>query len=453
MRYEPKPYQKKGIAILTDAYKRGRNQALFIDMGLGKTSITLTWLTSIDYQKEKILVIAPLAVAKNTWSDEIKKWDHTSCIQYTQILGTKKQREKAIENDTSNFHIINLENLPWLLSTYPFDYTILIIDELSAFKHSNTIRFKMLKQVSARPKFVIGLTGTPAPNGYGDIWSQMFLLDGGKRLGKYKTQYHRDYFEPGFINRKGIVCSWKLRSDREKTIIDEKLKDIALSMMKEDFLELPDYVDNIIDIELTEKAKEIYANIKNEYMHRINDNIVVKAVMQDTSNKLRQICCGHIYDNNGVSTHIHDEKLNALDRIVSEANGEQILVFYSYVADKELILKKFKCDTTDTPNYLARWNAKKSEILLAHPQSIGHGLNLQQGGHIIVWYGLTYSSELYQQSNARLHRTGQSKPVIIHHLLTKNSIEKHVYNALKKKISVEKMLVEYLSWKGNMECK
>ncbi|WP_159723157.1 DEAD/DEAH box helicase [Enterococcus sp. CSURQ0835] len=411
--------------------------ALLLDMGLGKT---LSSLTAIDELLntfeviENVLVIAPLSVAEKTWTDEIEKWDHLNHLTFSKILGSKNQRLQALQQKT-DVYLINRENVEWLVEHYKqkWPFKTVIIDELSSFKSPQAKRFKALRKVRPLMERVIGLTGTPSPNSLLDLWSEIYLLDQGERLGKTITQYRNRYFTPGQKNGH-IVYSWDLVPGAEEKIY-QKIGDICVSMKAKDYLKLPPKTDNVVEVELSPQSWKKYKELERHYVLELKDSDVVASNAATLSNKLLQLANGSIYDENGEAVVIHDEKLDALERIVEDSQGQPVLVFYQYKHDLDRILKQFKqAKVLDvSAGDIQKWNTGKIPILLAHPQSAGHGLNLQQGGHIIVWFGLTWSLEYYQQANARLDRQGQPYPVIIHHLVAKGTIDEDVMKALKNK--------------------
>jgi SNF2 family DNA or RNA helicase len=383
---------------------------------------------------ENVLVIAPLSVAEKTWTDEIEKWDHLKHLTFSKILGNQKQRLEAL-NKKADVYLINRENVEWLVNHYQrsWPFKTVIIDELSSFKSASAKRFKALRRVRPFMERVIGLTGTPSPNSLMDLWAEIYLLDQGERLGKTITQYRNKYFTPAQKNGH-IVYSWQLVPGAEEEIY-RKISDICVSMKAKDYLKLPPRTDNIVEVELSDADWKKYKSLEREYVLELKDSDVVASNAAALSNKLLQLSNGAIYDENTEAIEIHQTKLEALDRIVEDAQGQSVLVFYQYKHDLERIKRRFKqakqLDVTDGD--IKKWNDGKIPILLAHPQSAGHGLNLQQGGHIIVWFGLTWSLEFYQQANARLDRQGQTEPVIVHHIVTKNTIDEQVIKALQGK--------------------
>lgn len=424
---------------------------LLLDMGLGKTVSTLTAINRLMYEDleiSKVLVIAPKRVAEDTWVKEVDKWDHLKHIRISRVLGTERQRKDALRAD-ADIYVINRENVCWLVAYYhgtlPFD--MLVIDELSSFKSPKAQRFKALRLV--RPQFsrVVGLTGTPAPNGLIDIWSQIYLLDQGERLEKTITKYREKYFRPGRSNGQ-VVFDYKILDGSEKAIY-QKISDICVSMKAEDYLELPPRLDHITEVSLSGDIREQYEDFEKTEVLRLLDQdeeSPISAVNAAAlSNKLLQFSNGAIYDADRNVHEIHDYKLEALEEIVEAANGEPVLIFYSFRHDISRIKRKLKAykprELVDGKD-IDDWNAGKIPVLLAHPAGAGHGLNLQKGGNIILWYGLTWSLELYQQACARLHRQGQSRPVQIYHLLTKGTMDEDVMKAISGKADKQEALMQ-----------
>lgn len=401
------------------------HSGVFQDMGLGKT---LTTLTAIDYlirfnQIRKVLVIAPLNVAKQTWSDEIEKWDHLQNLTYSKVIGSPKQRLEALQAK-ADIYITNVDVVTWLVEQYqrdwPFD--MVVVDELSSFKSAASKRFKALRKVRPKFKRFVGLTGTPAPNSLMDLWSQMYLIDRGERLESNITKYRRKYFTPDKMNGH-IVYSYKLIPGSDQIIYD-KIEDVAISMKSADYLDMPELIVNDLEIELDGKSKKQYDTFERDYVLSLGEDELVAANAAVLSGKLQQIANGAIYDEDKKVIEVHDEKLNVLERIVEEAQGKPILVFYWFQHDRDRILKRFKqakvLDVNDGD--VAKWNASEIPILLAHPASAGHGLNLQKGGNIMVWFSMTWSLELYQQAVARLYRQGQTEQtVIMHRIIVKGT--------------------------------
>ncbi|WP_017726754.1 DEAD/DEAH box helicase [Halalkalibacterium ligniniphilum] len=448
MKFKPHPYQEYAIEHVIKNPASG----LLLDMGMGKTVSTLTAVADLlhDYfDVSKVLVIAPKRVAEDTWSRETEKWGHTQYLKVSKVLGSQKERIRALL-EPAHIYVTNRENVEWLVEYYkkkwPFD--MVVIDELSSFKSSKSKRFRALRKVRPLIKRLVGLTGTPAPNSLLDLWPQMYLLDAGERLGKTLTQYRDKYFQAGARNGH-IVYEWKLKNGAEEAI-HERIGDICVSMQAKDHLNLPDRVDNVIKVPMDERTKEKYKQLEKDLLLPFADSDVVADTAAVLSNKLLQLANGAIYDENRDIQIVHDEKLNALEEIQEAANGKSLLVFYTYKHDLERIQQRFKqAKTLDTSKDIQDWNSGKIEMLLAHPASAGHGLNLQDGGHIIVWFGLTWSLELYQQANARLDRQGQKHSVIVHHLVAEGTVDEDVMRALEGKAVGQNALLEAV--KARME--
>lgn len=450
MEFKPHDYQQYAIQRIIDTKSIG----LFLDMGLGKTVSTLTALNELIYnyfEVGKVLIIAPLRVAKSTWSDEIEKWDHLNNLTYSKVLGSVNQRMDGLRKE-ADIYLINRENVKWIVEFYnhkwPFD--VVVIDELSSFKSAKSQRFKYLKKVIPLTNRVIGLTGTPTPNGFLDLWSQIYLLDRGQRLGGTIRSYRERYFEVGDRNyQTGMIYNYVLKEGAEETIL-KRLEDITVSMEAKDFLDMPDRIDNIVNIELSTKEFKNYKKLERDSILEIKDDVITASSAAVVTQKLLQYTSGAIYDENKNVVKIHDKKLEALEDIVEFNEGKPILVFYNFKHDLDRIKKRFSYlnpKTLDTEEDVKAWNEGKIKLLLCHPASAGHGLNLQSGGHIIVWFSLTWSLELYQQANARLHRQSQENNVIVHHLICKDTVDETVMEALKNKVKVQDLLMEYLKAK------
>lgn len=401
----------------------------------------------------KVLVIAPKHVAEDTWSTECEKWDHLKDLRISKILGTKIQRRAALHKD-ADIYVTNRENVDWLVDECQnaWMWDMLIIDELSSFKSSKAKRFRALRKVRPYFKWIVGLTGTPAPNSLIDLWPQIYLLDGGERLGRTITGYRNKYFTPGRSNGY-VVYDYNLREGSEETI-QNKISDICVSMKANDYLDLPERINNVVNIELPKKAKDVYRELEKDLMVELDNEDITAANAAVLTGKLLQICNGAVYDEDKNIVEVHDEKLNALMDIIEAANGKPVLIFYSFKHDLERIQKflsknKLKGEVLDGPQDIKRWNNGEIQILLLHPASAGHGLNLQYGGNIVVWFGLTWSLELYQQANARLHRQGQTKTVIINHIIAKNTVDEDVMKALNNKEVNQNVLLESIKARLN----
>lgn len=383
---------------------------------------------------ENVLVIAPLSVAEKTWSDEIEKWDHLNHLSFSKVLGPQKQRLAALTKK-ADVYLINRENVEWLVDHYRKDWPFktVIIDESSSFKSPSAKRFKALRKVRPMIERLVELTGTPSPNNLMDLWSQIYLLDQGERLGKTITAFRNHYFTPASQNGH-IVYSWALLPGAEEAIY-KKISDICVSMKAKDYLKLPPRTNNVIEVELSATDWKKYKELERHYVLELDESDVVASNAATLSNKLLQMANGCIYDENGDPKPIHEKKLDALERVIEEAQGQPVLVFYQYKHDLARIRERFRqARVLDvSAGDIKKWNEGKIPVLLAHPQSAGHGLNLQAGGHIIVWFGPTWSLEFYQQANARLDRQGQQNPVIVHHLVAKGTIDEDVMKALETK--------------------
>lgn len=450
MIFKPHKYQQIAIDKIFELPRCG----LFLEMGLGKTVITLTALEKLMYDRfevGRVLVIAPLRVAEDTWSRESEKWDHLKHLRISKILGTPQKRREALTAD-ADIYVINRENVVWLCSElagdWPFD--TVVIDELSSFKSPKAQRFKALRKYIVKAKRVIGLTGTPAPNGLIDLWSQIYLIDGGERLGRTVTGYRDRYFLPD--KRNGMtIFTYKLKPDADRLIWD-KLSDICISMRAEDWLTLPERIDNLVTVRLTDKQRKAYDEFEREQYIEFAEGEVTALSAAALTNKLLQFSNGAVYKSDGGYIETGSGKLDALEDIITAAGGRPMLCFYSYKHDLDRIKARFDfAQTLDSAEQIERWNRGKIPLLLAHPASAGHGLNLQAGGSIIVWFGLTWSLELYQQANARLHRQGQQQKVIVHHLITEGTCDEKVYQSLQGKSCVQDDLLDALKAKYGKE--
>lgn len=436
------PYQRYAV----DFIERHRFCGLFLDMGLGKTVSTLTAVKRMIYSFEvsKVLVIAPKRVAETTWTTEADKWEHLRCLKLSKVIGTEKERAEALGAD-ADVYVINRENVCWLVrylnGRMPFD--MLVIDELSSFKSHTAQRFKALKSVRYQFSRIIGLTGTPAPNGYMDLWAELYLLDGGERLGKYITRYREEYFHP-LISVGAVVYRYGLNAMSD-IVISKKISDICVSMKAGDYLQLPKRIDNTINVILTKDEKRQYDRFESEEILKINGETITAANAAAVTNKLLQYANGAVYDETKNVHTIHDAKIEALEELVEAASGDPVLVFYSYRHDAARImerLKKYDPVMLEGEKDISDWNEGKTKVLITHPASAGHGLNLQAGGHIIVWFGVTWSLELYQQANARLHRQGQTKSVMIYHLITKGTMDERVMKAIANKENGQNAMID-----------
>lgn len=440
MNYQPYDYQR----FAEDHILKNPNSGLFLGMGLGKTVTTLTAIDKLIHQDlavDKVLVIGPKKVVEDTWSTEIQKWDHLRHLRISIVLGTERQRIEALRKP-ADIYAINRENVAWLVGHYggSFPFDMVVIDELSSFKNASSIRFKALRTIRPRIKRITGLTGTPAPNGLIDLWPQMYLLDQGERLGKTLTGYRNQFFVPGRRNGH-VIFDYKLRSQAGEKEIYERIGDICISMKAEDYLQLPKRIDRIKEVHLPDSLMKKYNDFEKELVLSLDDTKDISAVNAAAlTNKLRQFANGAIYDSDRTWHEVHTEKLEALAEDLEAANGNNVLVFYQYQHDLERILKHFKAYKPvllKSAEQIKDWNEGKIQMLLAHPASAGHGLNLQYGGHLIEWFGVDWALELYEQAVARLDRQGQTQPVINSRIIAKGTIDEDVLQSLAGKATVQ----------------
>ena len=445
----PHKYQLTAINHVINVPKCG----LFLDMGLGKTVSTLTAIKELKYnrfQVNKVLIIAPKKVAEGTWSKEKDKWNHTKDFRVSLVLGSQQKRIKALSVN-ADLYIINRENIPWLVDYLRNDwyFDTVVIDESSSFKNSRSKRFKALKMVLPKINRLIELTGTPSPNGVEDLWAQIYLLDQGIRLEKYITHFRAKYMEPNKRNRSQIF-DYKIKDGVYDSIIN-KISDICISMKSEDYLELPDLFYNEIPVILNDKARRDYDKMERDFVLELEgaEDEITAVNAAALSNKLLQISNGAVYDSSGIYTEVHDAKIEAFLELVERLQGKSLLVFYNFQHDRDrikraleksdLVVKELKT-TQDEDD----WNAGKIDILLTHPASAAYGLNLQEGGNHVCWFGLSWNLEHYQQANKRLHRQGQKEKVIIHHLVTQGTRDEDVMRALDNKAGVQEEIMQSL---------
>lgn len=429
MKYKPHDYQ----TFATDFVLEHPACGLILDMGLGKSVITLTALWSLlldSFDVGKVLVVAPKRVAENTWPAELKKWEHLEGLTWSLVLGSEKDRRAALQR-RAKIYIINRENVTWLVDNYHWDFDTLVIDELSSFKSSKAQRFRALKRVRPRISRVIGLTGTPQPNGLLDLWPQMYLLDMGQRLGRFVGGYRERFFLPDKRNRE-VIYSYKPKEGAEEKIY-ELISDICISMKAADYLDMPELVSRQTVVQMNARERKLYDDFGRDMVLHLKDGDLDAVNAASLSGKLVQMANGAVYGENRKVHHIHDRKLDALEDIIETANGKPLLVAYWYKHDLERIRQRFDVRTIDTPKDIADWNEGKISVALIHPASAGHGLNLQDGGSTIVWFGLTWSLELYQQLNARLWRQGQKHTVVVQHIVTAGTHDEDIMNALERK--------------------
>ena len=439
MKFIPHDYQQYAI----DFIKNNEVAAVLLDMGLGKTSITLTAVNDLifdSFEVSKVLVIAPLRVARDTWPAEIKKWDHLKHLRYSVAVGSESERLAALKKE-ADIYIINRENVDWLVnkSRVSFDFDMVVIDELSSFKSHQSKRFKSLLKVRPFIKRIVGLTGTPSSNGLMDLWAQFRILDMGKRLGRYITHYRNAYFLPDKRSADRIF-TYK-PADGAEQMIYNRISDITISMKSADYLKLPECIINEVPVFMDTKEKAIYETFKEDMVAKIKDEEIDAANAAVLSGKLLQMANGCIYDEDKKALKIHDRKLDALEDLIESANGKPLLVAYWFQHDLARIKERFPVREIKTSKDIEDWNQGKISLAVIHPASAGHGLNLQSGGSTLVWFGLTWSLELYQQCNARLHRQGQTDTVVIHHIIAKGTIDEDVMAALQRKEKIQNALI------------
>lgn len=446
MKYNPHSYQQFAIDYIENHSK----SAVFLDMGLGKTSITLTAINNLmfdSFDVHKALVIAPLRVARDTWKAEIKKWDHLKGLRYSIAVGTETERKAALKAK-ADIYIINRENVVWLCeeSGMPFDFDMVVIDELSSFKSYQAKRFRSLIKVRPSVKRIVGLTGTPSSNGLMDLWAEFRVLDMGKRLGRFITHYRNTYFTPDKRNGQ-VIFSYKPLPGAEKAIY-EKISDITISMKATDHIKMPEIVMNEVRVTLSEKERRVYDAMVSDLVVSLGDEEVDASNAASLSNKLSQMANGAVYGEDKAVLPIHERKLDALEDLIEGANGKPVLVAYWYKHDLERIRERLKklhipFSQLDSSEIIERWNRGELPVALIHPASAGHGLNIQTGGSTLIWFGLTWSLELYQQTIARLWRQGQtSDTVVIHHIITEDTIDERILISLGKKEKSQNALID-----------
>lgn len=447
MEFIPHKYQQYCIERMLTADKLG----LMLDMGLGKTIITLSAIQELIYNRfevNRVLIIAPKKVAEATWTDEIDKWSHLSLLRASLVLGSATKRIKALAIN-ADIYVINRENVVWLVDYYknqwPFD--MVVMDEWSSFKNHQSKRFKALKIIRSKIKRIVGLTGTPTPNGLIDLWAQIYLLDQGERLEKSISKYRTRYFEPGQRNRTTIF-NYEVKEGSENSI-HSKISDICISMQAKDYLELPDVIYETVPVVLDPKAKKSYEELEKKMVLELDEDEISVTSAAALANKLQQLANGAIYGENREVFNVHDCKIEAFLELIEALDGKPVLVFYNFQHDLSRIQEALKTSglkirLLKTPEDQKDWNNKKLDILLAHPASAAYGLNLQKGGNHVIWFGLNWSLELYQQANKRLHRQGQQEKVIIHHLITKDTRDVDVMRALENKGDVQDELLRSL---------
>ncbi len=447
MKYEPHEYQ----TFATNFILSHPIATVLLEMGLGKSVITLTAifdLTLDSFLIRKVLVIAPLRVARDTWPAEIEKWDHLCGLTYTVAIGSEVQRKTALLQ-RAQVYLINRENVDWLVnkSGLPFDYDMVVIDELSSFKAYSAKRFRALRKVRPNVKRMVGLTGTPSSNGLMDLWAEIGILDMGRRLGRYITHFRSSFFVPDKRNQQ-MVFSYKPKPGAEDEIY-RLISDITISMKNTDYLKLPELVMNEVPVRLAQEEQQHYQTMKEEMVLSLKGKEIDAVNAAALSGKLLQMANGAVYDESGGIARIHARKLDALEDLIEAANGKPVLIAYWFKHDLERILERFPAEQLDSTESIQRWNSGKIPVAVIHPASAGHGLNLQTGGSTLVWFGLTWSLELYQQTNARLWRQGQKNTVVIHHIIAKDTIDEQVMVALKRKDRTQSALIDAV--RANLE--
>lgn len=439
MRFIPHAYQQYAIQHI----ETHKEAALFLDMGLGKTVIALSaiWDLAFDFfEVSKVLVVAPLRVARDTWPAEIEKWEHLKYMTYSVVVGTEEERRQALLKKAL-VYIINRENVDWLVSKsgVPFRFDMVVIDELSSFKSHTSKRFKSLLKVRPRIKRIVGLTGTPSGNGLMDLWAEFRLLDMGKRLGRYISHYREAFFEPDKRNQM-MVFSYKPRPGAAMEIY-QRIGDMTISMKSLDFLQMPKLIMNEVRVKLSQEEKKVYDDLRKKMALSIEGNEIDAANAAALSGKLLQMANGAVYDDEHNPIRIHDRKLDALEDLVEAANGKPVLIAYWFKHDLVRMKERLSIREIRSSSDITDWNAGRIPVAAIHPASAGHGLNLQAGGSVLIWFGLTWSLELYQQTNARLWRQGQEHTVIIEHIVTEGTIDEQVMRALKRKDRTQEALI------------
>lgn len=440
MQYNPHEYQ----TYATNFILEHPVAAVLLEMGLGKSVITLTAIYELmlnRFEIQKTLVIAPLRVARDTWSAEIDKWEHLKGLTYSVVIGTEAERLSALKRP-AHLYIINRENVDWLItkSGIPFDYDMVVIDELSSFKSYVAKRFKSLLKVRPRVKRMVGLTGTPSGNGLMDLWAEFRVLDMGQRLGRYITHFRNNFFVPDKRNQQ-MIFSYKPKPGAENAIY-KLISDITISMKSADFLKMPECVINEVPVVLSEKEWSVYHDLREDMVVDLKDEEIDAVNAAALSGKLLQMANGAVYNEEKEIIHIHDRKLDALEDLIEGANCKPVLVAYWFNHDLQRIKKRFSVREIKTSRDIKDWNNGKIPVAVIHPASAGHGLNIQFGGSTIIWFGLTWSLELYQQTNARLWRQGQNNTVVIHHIIAKDTIDEDVMAALSKKGKIQSALID-----------
>ena len=449
MKFKPHAYQRYCIEYI----KTHPISALFLDMGLGKTVTTLTALRDMmldDMSVSKVLVIAPLRVARDTWPAEVQKWDHLHDLDVSVMVGNVKERMAAL-NHRAMIYIINRENVQWLVGYYEknglrWDFDCVVIDELSSFKNHKSLRFKWLRKIRPFVRRWVGLTGTPTSNGLMDLWAEIGIMDGGERLGRFIGRYRDAYFKAGSMNpQTGVVFSYVPRKGAEDQIY-ERISDITISMKALDYLDMPECVYVNHEVQMSDPERKLYDQLKNDLIIHLEDGDIDARNAAALSNKLLQMSNGAVYDEYNETRVIHNRKLEMLDDLIEQANGQPVLIAYWFRHDRARIVEHLLAQGYEPRDIresddIKDWNAGKIDVALIHPASAGHGLNIQEGGHILIWFGLTWSLELYQQTNARLWRQGQKSTVTVHHIVTRGTVDENVLAALEAKDMTQEKLI------------
>lgn len=449
MQFIPHEYQ----AYCIDYIKTHPVSALLLDMGLGKTVITLTAIQDLvvdELAVTKVLVVAPLRVARDTWPQEVKKWDHLKNLSVSVVVGDKATRIAAL-NHRAIVYVINREMVGWLVEYYQsnglkWDFDMVVLDELSSFKNWKSQRFRALKKIRPMVKRMVGLTGTPTSNGLMDLWAEIGILDQGQRLGRFIGRYREAYFRPAAMNpQTGIVFRYEPREGAEEMIYN-RISDISISMKAKDYLHMPDCIYNTVPVQMDCRERQLYDKMAKDLLLHLEDGDIDAANAAALSNKLLQMSNGAVYDEEGRVREIHNHKLEALEDLIEAANGQNVLIAYWFKHDRDRIMKYLKnCGYSPremkSSEDINDWNKGEVPVALIHPASAGHGLNIQSGGHILIWFGLTWSLELYQQTNARLWRQGQSEVVTIHHIITEDTVDENVMKALESKDATQERLI------------
>lgn len=450
MKFIPHKYQEYAVRFIKDH----KEAMLLLSMGLGKTVISLTAILSLmfdSFEVGKVLVIAPLRVSRTVWPEERKQWDHLNFLRMSVVCGSAKERVAALQTP-ADIYVINRENVKWLVDflernhkAWPFD--MVVIDELSSFKNHQSQRWKALRKVRPRIKRVVGLTGTPAPKGLMDLWAEVFLIDNGERFGRFISRYREAYFKPADMNPyTGVVYSYVLRAGAEEEIYD-RISDISVSMKAADYLDMPECITVNRVVEMDPAEKRLYDQMKDQLIIKLDGKEIDAANAAVLSGKLLQMANGAIYTDDGEMVAIHDKKLLMLSDLIEQANGQNVLVAYWFKHDHDRIMEHLSAEGYEPRDIrsdqdIADWNAGKIQVGLISPASAGHGLNIQKGGHLLIWFSLVWSLELYQQTNARLWRQGQKDTVVVQHIVTAGTIDERVLKVIEQKSQDQNALID-----------